>query len=79
MIAILLIYLLKTTWLSDLALKTFKTDDNKIVSDGSSRINKLIINLSENNKSRNLIYMPNIEAIKKFTFLTFNTKKTFNY
>ena len=78
-IAVLLTSLLKTTGLSESAPKTFKVDDNKVVVDGGSRANEMFVNLSKNNKSRNLICMPNIGAIKKSTFLTSNAKKTFNH
>ena len=39
----------------------------------------MIVNLSKNNKSRNLMFMPNIRVIEKPTFLTPNSKKVFNY
>ena len=58
---------------SDLTLKIFKTHNNKVV-EISSRVNKIVINLSKNS-----MYMPNIRVIKKSTFLIPNTKKTFNY
>ena len=54
-------------------------DKDEFINGNSSRAKKTVINLSENNKSRNLTYMPNIRAIKKPTFLTFNIKKAFNY
>ena len=38
-----------------------------------------LFNQSKNNKSRNLIHIPNIRTIRKPNFLTFNTKKTFNH
>ena len=56
-----------------MALKTFKADDNEIIR-VDSRINKTVIN-----SSKNLMYVPNIRAIGKFTLLTFNAKKAFNY
>ena len=51
----------------------FNTDNNKTVGDGGDRNNETIVNLS-----RNLIYIPNIEARKKSTFPTPNCKKVFN-
>ena len=39
----------------------------------------MIINLSKNNKSINLIYMPNVRAMQKPIFPTSNIKKAFNY
>ena len=65
--------------LLDLASKAFKVDDNEFVSNGGGRTNEKFINLSKNNKSRNLTYMPNIRAIKKRIFLIPNAKKIFNY
>ena len=44
-IAILFISLLKITKSSNLALKTFKSNNNKVVSDSNSRANKTVINL----------------------------------
>ena len=57
----------------------FKIDDKEVVDDGGSKTNKTVLNLSKNNKSRNSIYMPNIRAIKKLTFLIFDAKKILNY
>ena len=63
-IAALLIFLLKTTWLfEELALKVFKTDDNKIVNVNNSRTKKTVVNSSKNTKFRNLIYIPKIKTI----------------
>ena len=65
---------MKTIGLSiELVLKAFNANNNKIVDSSSSKANKMIINLF-----KNLIYIPNIRVTKKPTFLTFNTKKTFN-
>ena len=72
----------KTRLLKNLALKIFKANNNKVIRGNSNKANKIITNLSnksKNDKFRNLIYMPNIRAIKKLTFLTFNVKKVFNY
>ena len=60
-----------------MALKIFKANDNEIVKIGD-RANKMVVNLSKNEKSKNLIRIPNIKVIKKFIFLTFNAKKAFN-
>ena len=57
-----------------MALKVFKANDNKVVSNAGSKINKMVINLF-----RNLMYMLYIKAIKELIFLTFNAKKTFNH
>ena len=62
-----------------LALKAFKIDNNKIVNINGNRANKIVINLFKNKKSKNLIYISNIGAIKKPNFLIFDAKKTFNY
>ena len=58
----------------------FRAHDNKVVEVGN-KINKTIVNLSnqsKNNKSRNSTDIPYIKAIKKPNFLISNTKKTFN-
>ena len=47
---------------SNSILKAFKTNDNKVIR-LSSKANKMVVNLSKNNKSRNLTYVPNIEII----------------
>ena len=74
----LLTFLLKITGLSKLAPKTLRVNDNEVVSSNSSKANKTFVNLSKNKKSKNLMRMPNIGAIKKPIFLIFNTKKAFN-
>ena len=61
-----------------MALKTFKADDNKVVCN-NNKANKMVVNLSKNNKFRNLTRLPNIKAIEEPIFLTFNAKKAFNY
>ena len=62
-----------------MVLKTFKADDNEVVSNNSDKTNKIIVNLFKNNISKILMCMPNIGAIRKPTFLTFNAKKVFNH
>lgn len=64
-----------------MTLKAFTINNNKIVKDGGSKINKMFKNLSKfknlkNKKSKNLIY---IKAIKKPIFLTFITRKALNF
>ena len=78
-IATLLTFLLKTIRLSNLISKALKADDNEVVNSGNVRANKTVVNLSKNNKFRNSIYISNIKAIKKPSFLTSNAKKTFKY
>ena len=56
----------------------FKADNNKIV-EVSNKVNKIVVNLIKNNKSKNLTCMSNIRAIKESNFLTPNTKKAFNH
>ena len=57
-----------------------KANNNKVVdSDSNYEANKTVVNLFKNNKSRNLIYIPNIKAKEKPIFITPNTKKIFNY
>ena len=53
-------------------------NDNKIVIISDSRANKMFVNLSKNNKSKNLMYMPNIGAMEQSIFLISNDKKAFN-
>ena len=57
----------------------FKPNNNEVVGSGTSRTNKMVVNLSKNNKSRNLICISNIRATKKFIFLISNSKKIFNH
>ena len=64
--------------LSNLALKVFKANDNKIV-EVVDRTNRIFVNLSKNKKFRNLTYISNIRVMEKPNFLTANAKKTFNY
>ena len=78
MIAILFIFLFKTTKLSNLASKVFKADNNKVVDGDNDKTNKIIVNLSKNNKPRKSTPVLNIGALKKSLFLTFNAKKVFN-
>ena len=64
-----------------MTLKALRVGNNKVIRNDSNKANKKIINLfnkSKRNKSRNLMYKPNIKAIRKSTFLIFNIKKTFN-
>ena len=79
MIDALFTLFLKTTELLDLVLKAFRVDDHEVVDRSGVEVNKTVINLSKNNKSRNLMYVLNIKATKKPTFLNFNNKKAFNY
>ena len=70
---------MKIIRLSDLALKTFRTNNKKIVKVGGSKINKTVINLSnklKNKKFENQIY---IKVTKKPIFLIFHAKKVFKY
>ena len=70
---------MKTTRLFDeLAPKVLRVDGNKIFCDSDNRANRMVVNLSKNEKSKKLTYVPNIRAIGKLNFLTFDTKKAFN-
>ena len=62
-----------------MASKTFRANDDKIISDSGGRANETVVNLSKKNKSKNLICIPNIKVIGERTFLISNAKKTFNY
>ena len=57
----------------------FKVDNNKVVGNDDDKPNRTIMNLFKNEKFKNLIYIPNIRAIRKPNFLTPNAKKIFNY
>lgn len=65
-----------------MVLKIFKTSNNKNIN--NNKVNDIIkifsqFNKLKNNKSEILIHLLNIETIKKPIFLTFSTKKVFNY
>ena len=70
---------MKIIRLSKLAPKAFKADNNDVVGNGGGKADETVVNLSKNNKSRKLTYMPNIRATREPNFLTFNAKKTFNH
>ena len=57
--------MLKTNRLSKSAPKAFKADEDKVVGDGDSRANEMIVNLFKNKKSKKLTYMPNIGATRE--------------
>ena len=72
-IAAPLIFMLKTTRSSEeLALKTFRVDDNEVVGSGGD-------SETVRNSSRKLTCVPNIRATGEPNFLTPNTKKAFNH
>ena len=78
-ITALLTSLLKTIGSSEkLALKVFRADDNEVVK-VDSRANETVVNLFQNNKSKNSTCKSNIGATKEPNFLTPNAKKTFNH
>ena len=62
-----------------MVLKAFRTNNNEVVDDSSSRTNGTIKNLSKNKKSKKLLYMLNIRVTEKPNFLTFDAKKAFNH
>ena len=66
--------MLKITELTNLALKTFRSNDNKIIGDGGNKTKEMVKNLS-----KNLTSMSNIGTIGESIFLTPNTKKILNY
>ena len=62
----------------------FKANNNEVVKNNSDKANKKFINSFKfnqlkNNEFKKLIYVLNIKAKKKLIFLTFNTKKIFNF
>ena len=74
--------MLKITRSSDkLALKAFKTGNNKVVKDGGDRTNETIVDSSKskNNKFEKSTYIPNIGVTGEPIFLTLDAKKAFNY
>ena len=61
--------------------KIFRINDNEVV-EVNKKVNKTVVNLFnklKNNKSKNLTCIPNIWAMRKSIFQTFNAKKTFNH
>ena len=60
-------------------MKSFRTNNNKVVDDSSGRDNQTVVNLFKNYKSKNLTYVPNIEVMEEPTFLIFNAKKVFKH
>ena len=62
----------------NLALKTLKIDDSKVVEIGD-RANKKAVNLLKKNKSKNLTHIPNIGVIGEPNLLIPKAKKIFNY
>ena len=74
--------MLKTTRsFKELALRAFRTGNNKVVRSGDGRVDETVVDLStpKNKKSRKLTCVPNIEATRKSNFLTSDAKKAFNY
>ena len=72
--------ILKTTGSSKLAPKTFKAGNNKVVGGGGGgKVDKTVVNLLKNEKSKKLTYVPNVEATGESNFLTSNAKNAFNY
>ena len=79
-IAVLLTSILKITRSSEkLALRAFRTDNNKVVRGGGSRADETVVNLSKNEKSKKSMRVPNVEAMEEFNFLTLDAKKAFNH
>ena len=70
--------------LFNLILKVFEINNNKIVKNNNSKIDKIVKILFKSEKSKNikskiLIYLLNNKTIGKPIFLIFNIKKAFNY
>ena len=56
----------------------FKANDNDVIDDGGdAEANGTVVNLSKNEKSKNLTYMSNIGATGEPNFLTPDAKKGF--
>lgn len=67
-----------------MALKIFNANSNEIVKSNGNRVNKIIKNFFKfknlkNNKFKNLIYISNIRAIKKYIILISNIKDAFKF
>ena len=64
-----------------MALKAFRANNNKVVKGSSGRVDETVIDSSKskNKKSKKLMCIPNIRAIKKPNFLTLDAKKAFNH
>ena len=77
-IATSLTLLLKVIGLSDLTTKVFKFNNNNIVK-VRGKANETIVNSFKNNKSRNLMHIPNIRVIGERIFLIASTKNIFNH
>ena len=78
----IVIFLPKLTKLANLTPKAFRAYKNNVVGDGRDRANEIVVNLFnqfKSDKSRNLTHMSNMKTIKKFTFVTTDAKKTFDY
>ena len=58
-----------------MAVKIFRANDNKIINGGGSKIKKTVMNLCKNDKSRNLMHLPNIRAIREPSFLILILRK----
>ena len=74
--------MLKTTRLSEkLALRAFRASNNEVVGKSGNRVDEKIVDLStyKIEKSRKLMRIPNIGAIRKPNFLNPNAKKAFNH
>ena len=69
---------MKPIGLPNLIPKALRVHDNEVV-EVANRANKIVVNLSKNKKSKNLMHIPNIKAIGKPNFLILDAKKTFNY
>ena len=73
--------MLKTTGSSEeLAPREFKASNNKVVRGNVDKVDETVVDLSKskNEKSKKLIYMPNIGVMEEPNFLISNAKKTFN-
>ena len=73
--------MLKTTGWSNWAPRGLKANDNEIVG-GSSKVDKMIKNISQSKKSKNVKFeiptYTNIRATEEPTFLISSAKETFN-
>ena len=54
-------------------------DENKVVNNDNDRVNKTVVNLFKNKKSKKSTNISNIGAIEELNSLTLNAKKRFNH
>lgn len=76
-------FILKITRLFDLVSKAFMPNNNKVVSNGGNRVDKIVKILFKFKNLKNIkfkiLIRITIKVIREFIFLIFNVKEVFNY